>query len=122
MDDEPAGADAASEAADDAEETEELGGGPLTLAIDVDEETPPAEGAARVRHTRHSASTSIGKKNEIRIASGAALPITEYSTDIEAAVIHAGALKAIAARLTSKVPSAFFCSVVATSRTSPCRS
>jgi exoribonuclease-2 len=46
LDDEPAGADAASEGGDDAEEAEDLGGGPLTLAIDVDEETPPAEGAA----------------------------------------------------------------------------
>ncbi len=46
LDDEPAGADAAAEGADDAEEAEDLGGGPLTLAIDVDEETPPAEGAA----------------------------------------------------------------------------
>ena len=42
LDDEPA-AEAAPEDADDAEEA---GAGPLTLAIDVNEETPPAEGAA----------------------------------------------------------------------------
>jgi exoribonuclease-2 len=42
-DDQAAQADAAAEEADD---TEEAGAGPLTLAIDVDEEAPPAEGAA----------------------------------------------------------------------------
>jgi exoribonuclease-2 len=42
LEDEPA-TEAAPEDADDAEEA---GAGPLTLAIDVDEETPPAEGAA----------------------------------------------------------------------------
>jgi exoribonuclease-2 len=39
--DEPAAADAAEEV----DEVEEAGAGPLTLAIDVDEEAPPAEGA-----------------------------------------------------------------------------
>ena len=43
LDDAAAPADAAPEDADD---VEEAGAGPLTLAIDVDEETPPAEGAA----------------------------------------------------------------------------
>jgi len=43
LDDEPAEADASAE---DADETEEAGAGPLTLAIDVDEEAPPAEGTA----------------------------------------------------------------------------
>jgi exoribonuclease II len=42
LDDEPA-ADATPEEADD---VEEAGAGPLTLAIDVNEEAPPAEGAA----------------------------------------------------------------------------
>ena len=40
-DDEPA-----ADAAEEADDVEEAGAGPLTLAIDVDEETPPAEGAA----------------------------------------------------------------------------
>jgi len=44
--DEPAQADAAAEPADDVDEAEDIGSGPLTLAIDVDEEAPPAEGAA----------------------------------------------------------------------------
>jgi len=43
LDDEAAPEDAATE---DADEAEEAGAGPLTLAIDVDEEAPPAEGAA----------------------------------------------------------------------------
>jgi exoribonuclease-2 len=43
LDDEAASADAATEEADD---VEEAGAGPLTLAIDVNEEAPPAEGAA----------------------------------------------------------------------------
>ena len=43
LDDAPAAGDAAAEEADD---VEEAGAGPLTLAIDVNEETPPAEGAA----------------------------------------------------------------------------
>jgi exoribonuclease-2 len=43
LDDEAAAPADATEEADDAEEA---GAGPLTLAIDVDEETPPAEGAA----------------------------------------------------------------------------
>jgi len=43
LDDVPTAADAATEEAD---EVEEAGAGPLTLAIDVNEETPPAEGAA----------------------------------------------------------------------------
>jgi exoribonuclease II len=43
LDEEAAPADAAAEEVDDAEEA---GAGPLTLAIDVDEEAPPAEGAA----------------------------------------------------------------------------
>ncbi|MBW8778267.1 MAG: RNB domain-containing ribonuclease [Burkholderiales bacterium] len=43
LDDEAAAGEAATEEADDAEEA---GAGPLTLAIDVTEETPPAEGAA----------------------------------------------------------------------------
>jgi exoribonuclease-2 len=42
LDDEPA----AGEAAEDADEAEEAGAGPLTLAIDVNEEAPPAEGSA----------------------------------------------------------------------------
>lgn len=42
LDDEPA----AEGAPEDADEAEEAGAGPLTLAIDVDEEAPPAEGAA----------------------------------------------------------------------------
>jgi exoribonuclease-2 len=43
LDDEAAAGDAATEEAD---ESEEASAGPLTLAIDVTEETPPAEGAA----------------------------------------------------------------------------
>ena len=43
LDDEQPAADDAAEEADD---VEEAGAGPLTLAIDVNEETPPAEGAA----------------------------------------------------------------------------
>jgi exoribonuclease-2 len=43
LDDEAATTDAAAEEADD---VEEAGAGPLMLAIDVDEESPPAEGAA----------------------------------------------------------------------------
>ena len=45
LDDEAASTDAANEGADDVEEAEEIGAGPLTLAIDVNEEAPPAEGA-----------------------------------------------------------------------------
>ena len=43
LEDETTQADATAEEVDD---TEEAGAGPLTLAIDVNEETPPAEGAA----------------------------------------------------------------------------
>ena len=43
LDDAAASADAATEEAD---EVEEAGAGPLTLAIDVNEETPPAKDAA----------------------------------------------------------------------------
>src|ERR1700738_3063920 len=83
---------------------------------------PPAEGASRVRYIRHSASTSIGNRKEIKIASGAADPTTEYRTDIDTAAIHAGALNPNAARATSRVLSASFCSVVLHSLTSPCLS
>jgi exoribonuclease-2 len=44
LDDAPP-ADAAA-AAEETDDIEEAGAGPLTLAIDVDEETPPAEGTA----------------------------------------------------------------------------
>ena len=44
LDDDTAPADAA--AAEETDDAEEAGAGPLTLAIDVDEEAPPAEGAA----------------------------------------------------------------------------
>ena len=37
---------APADAADDADDVEEAGAGPLTLAIDVNEESPPTEGAA----------------------------------------------------------------------------
>jgi exoribonuclease-2 len=46
LDDATAPADAATEQADDVDEAEDIGSGPLTLAIDVDEVTPPVEGAA----------------------------------------------------------------------------
>ena len=46
LDDEAAPAEAAAEGADDVDDAEDIGSGPLTLAIDVNEETPPAEGAA----------------------------------------------------------------------------
>jgi exoribonuclease II len=45
LDDVPASADADA-AAEEADEVEEAGAGPLTLAIDVNEESPPAEGTA----------------------------------------------------------------------------
>ncbi|MCY1297857.1 hypothetical protein D9M70_473100 [compost metagenome] len=83
---------------------------------------PPADGAWRVRETMHTARTSIGKKNAIRIASGACWPEMEYRMDMDEAATHAGALKPSAEKTTSFVPSLPLFKPVSSSLIVPCRS